>query len=66
MPTLRWLRLPVAIAFALGVVVLWLLGDSDPARILFVVSLFILAFGASNVISRRVIMWLNQRSARQR
>jgi hypothetical protein len=64
MPTWRWLRLPVAIAFALGIVVMRLFVDSELAPVLYVVALFIIAFGAANIVSRRIIEW--RRSARER
>lgn len=64
MPTWRWLRLPVAIAFALGIVMMRLFVDTEFAPVLYIVALFIIAFGSANIVSRRIVEW--RRSARER
>jgi hypothetical protein len=64
MPTWRWLRLPVAIAFALGIIAMRLFIDTEFAPVLYVVALFIIAFGGANIVSRRIIEW--RRSTRER
>jgi len=55
MPTLEWLRLPVAIAFALGVVVMRVFVDTEFAVVIYVLALFVLAFAVANIVTRRVI-----------
>ena len=64
MPTWEWLRLPVAIAFALGVIVMRIFVDTEFAPVIYVVALFIIAFGVANIVSRRIAE--RRRSARER